>query len=215
MPVAVPYVFKSESELITALRRGRTRSLANKYFDERIDTLGKVVSSAVASNTYRAFRNLPVRPSDAFRNWAESHIQKRIPPFSRVPVDREYSAYIHASALALCRHWQKVTGTEMGYGRGAKLFNLVLKRLACLSSLSQRERRALIHLQHVPLDSYTLIGLRAVAPDLSIPKSATMRWIQTPQQYSSFQERIATIAQKAQAPAIYYDILAWDMRHDA
>ncbi|MGB7292173.1 MAG: hypothetical protein WBD99_08375 [Thermodesulfobacteriota bacterium] len=107
-----------------------------------------------------------------------------------------------------------MTGTQMGYGRGAKLLNLVLKKLACLQSLTERERQAFILLQHVPLDSYTIVGLSAAAPDLAIPRSATMKYIETPKQYAEFQERIVLIAAKAQVPPIYYDILAWDMGHD-
>lgn len=137
-----------------------------------------------------------------------------MPPLRSGVEEGDYKAYVHASTLALCRDWQRVTGAEMGYGRGAKLLNLVLKRLACLASLTEEQRRALIELQHVPLDSYTLVGLRAAAPDLSIPRGATMKFIETPRQYASFQERIAAIARKAQVPPIYYDILAWDMGHD-
>jgi len=101
----------------------------------------------------------------------------------------------------------------MGYGRGAKLFNLALKKFACLTSLSEKQRSTLISLQHIPLDSYTIIGLRAIAPDLSIPKGATMKFIETPDQYTAFQAVIRSIADKAGVPPIYYDVLAWDMGH--
>ena len=209
-----PHVFASESELIAALSRKRTTDVATSFFAERIDTIRRVVVSGVGSNTYRAFQKLPVRPSATFRDWAEAHILNNMPPFGSATAQREYTAYVHASTLALCRHWQRATGTEMGYGRGAKLLNLVLKKLACLASLTEQQRRALIALQHVPLDSYTLVGLQAVAPDLSITRRATMKYIETPRQYAEFQERIAAIARKAQVPPIYYDILAWDMSHD-
>ena len=90
----------------------------------------------------------------------------------------------------------------------------MLKKLACLASLSESERRNLILLQHVPLDSYTIVGIRVVAPELAIPGSATMRYIETREQYVTFQERISAIAGKAKVPPIYHDILAWDMGHD-
>jgi hypothetical protein len=200
--------------MIAALRRKRTADAATMFFAERVKTLREVVISAIGGNTYRAFRNLPVRPSATFRDWAEAHILNSMPSFRSATAQREYSAYVHTSTLALCRHWRRRTGTEMGYGRGAKLFNLVLKKLACLASLTEQQRRAFIGVQHVPLDSYTLVGLRVVAPDLSIPRSATMKYIETPRQYATIQERIAAIAEKAQVPPIYYDILAWDMGHD-
>jgi len=96
----------------------------------------------------------------------------------------------------------------MGYGRGAKLLNLVLKKFACLSSLSENQRSTLIKLQHIPLDSYTIIGLRTIAPQLSISRGATMRFVETPAQYTEFQAVIRAIANKAGVPPIYYDLLA-------
>ena len=101
----------------------------------------------------------------------------------------------------------------MGYGRGAKLFNLVLKKLACLSSLPEEQRSTLVNLQHIPLDSYTIIGLRTIAPHLSIPSSATMKFVETRSQYDEFQLIIRAIAERAGVPPIYYDVLAWDMGH--
>ena len=207
-------VFASESKLVASLRKRKTQAAAVRFYAERVATIEEVVRAAVGSNTYRAFGNLPVRPSTTFRNWTEKYVRRRMPPLSSRLGQREYSAYVHDATLALGRHWHNATDSEMGYGRGAKLLNLVLKKLACLESLSESERRNLIWLQHVPLDSYTIVGIKAVAPELAIPRSATMRYIKTREQYVTFQERITAIAAKAQVPPIYYDILAWDMGHD-
>ncbi|MBM5573392.1 hypothetical protein [Deefgea sp. CFH1-16] len=92
-------------------------------------------------------------------------------------------------------------------------FNLVLKKFVCLESLSPGQKQTLISLQHVPLDSYTIIGLRSISPEFSIPKNATMKFVESLEQYIKFQKKIATITSKAGVPAIYYDILAWDMGH--
>ena len=209
-----PYIFSSESALVDALRRKQTTVKAQSFFAERVETISDVVHLAVASNTFRAFRNLPVRPSVTFRDWTENYVQRFMPPLNSKLGQREYSAYVHHATLALCKYWRNVTGTEMGYGRGAKLLNLVLKKLACLQSLTDGERQGLIWLQHIPLDSYTIVGLFAVAPDLAIPRNATMKYVETQRQYNAFQERIALIAAKARVPPIYYDILAWDIGHD-
>jgi len=210
-----PHVFTSESYLISALRDSKTKKIATDFFDERVDTIAEVVRMGVGSNTYRAFRNLPVRPSTTFRMWTESYIEKSMPPLSSMHASQDYAAYVHDATLALVRYWRTKTRSEMGYGRGAKLLNLVLKKLACLSTLSDLERRNFIFLQHIPLDSYTIMGIQKIAPDLDIPNGSTMKYIKTPDQYKKFQERIAKFAAKAKVPAIYYDILAWDMGHDA
>ena len=209
-----PFVFASEFKLVASLRQGKTEAKAVRFFSERVASLEEVVRTGVGGNTYRAFGNLPVRPSTTFRKWTQKYVQRHKPPLTSKLGQREYSAYVHDMTVALGKYWRSATNSEMGYGRGAKLLNLVLKKLACLASLSENERRNLILLQHVPLDSYTIVGIKAVAPELAIPRSATMTYIKTREQYVTFQERIAAIAAKAQVPPIYYDILAWDMGHD-
>lgn len=208
-----PYEFKSESELIEMLRREKTLVAAQEFFSAQASSVAEVVKTGVAGNTFRAFRNLPVQPSVTFRDWATSYVKQSVAALSDLTTYSAYSTYVHEATLSLCDQWRKLTGTEMGYGRGAKLFNLVLKKFACLQSLSAEQKGALIKLQHIPLDSYTIIGLRSVAPELSIPRNATMKYIESPQQYVAFQQKIAAIANKADVPPIYYDILAWDMGH--
>ena len=208
-----PYEFSTEAELVQRLGERSTVHVAREFFAQQSPDIAHVVKTGVAGNTFRAFRNLPVRPSVAFRAWATSYIEKTLTGSSAISDGPSYARYVHDSTMKLCSEWRCVTGSEMGYGRGAKLFNLVMKKFACLSSLSENQRLALIDLQHVPLDSYTIIGLRAIVPRLSIPKSATMKFVKTPAQYAEFQAAIREIANKAGVPPIYYDVLAWDMGH--
>jgi hypothetical protein len=167
----------------------------------------------VSGNTFRAFQKLPVRPSETFRTWANGYLQATFAALSTISAPDSYAQYVDDATNDLCEGWRRLTGSEMGYGRGAKLFNLVLKKLACLSCLPAERRTALIRLQHVPLDSYTILGLRSMAPELSIPKSATMKFISDRDQYNRFQSVILEVAQQAGVPPIYYDLLAWDMSH--
>lgn len=208
-----PYEFSTEVELVQSLGDTKTIKAAITFFAQQSPNIAHVVKTGVAGNTFRAFRNLPVQPSVAFRTWATNYIEKTFNSLSTISDGPTYAQYVHDATNNLCSEWQRVTNSDMGYGRGAKLFNLVLKKFACLSSLSENQRLTLIDLQHVPLDSYTIIGLRAIAPRLSIPKSATMRFVETPAQYAEFQAIIREIAKKADVPPIYYDVLAWDMGH--
>lgn len=208
-----PFVFSSELELVGLLRQEATRSKAASFYSSFVSTVADVVTSGVAGNTFRAFRHLPVQPSAVFRKWAVDYIQETQRQLESVTTPSAYATYVHEATLSLCEYWQAETCSDIGYGRGAKLFNLVLKKFACLQSLSEEQRQILIELQHVPLDSYTIVGLHAIAPDLSIPLSATMKYVESCAQYSAFQERITQIARKAGVPPIYYDILAWDIGH--
>lgn len=65
----------------------------------------------------------------------------------------------------------------------------------------------------MPLDSFTIVGLRRIAPQFGIKATATMKDIQTLGQYVAFQREIASIASAADVPPIYCDILAWDVSH--
>ena len=208
-----PHIFHSVPDLVEQLRSPRTIAVARAFFAAESASIQDVVTQGVGGNKFRAFRNLPVRPSVAFREWTAAHIQESLNQIREIQTPQAYSTYVHDTSLAFCNYWQRATNSEIGYGRAAKLLNLVLKKLACLRLLSPKERQGLIELQHVPLDSYTIVGLRNIAPELAIPKTATMRHIQTPQQYSQYQQRISLLAAHAGVPAIYYDILAWDIAH--
>lgn len=208
-----PHEFSSEEELIKFPKDSKTIKAATCFFSKRYSDVSTVVLEGVAPNTYRAFRNLPVKPSITFRMWAIDYLNNSLHFLRTVSDSQSYAEYVHKATEDLCREWKRQTNSEIGYGRGAKLFNLVLKKLACLSSLSEAQRTTLICLQHIPLDSYTIIGLRKVAHKLKIPVGATMRYVDTQERYIQFQNIIRSITNNAGIPAIYYDLLAWDMAH--
>lgn len=208
-----PYEFASEEELVHRLNDPQTVRAAESFFSQRCSSISEVVSMAVVGNTFRGFRNLPERPSVAFRSWATKYIVNTFHTLSVISDGQCYDQYVHDANQALCHEWLSTMGTEMGYGRGAKLLNLVLKKFACLSSLAEQKRSALIPLLHTPFDSYTLVGLRKAIPRLLIPKSATMKYIESPTVYAEFQAAVREMAKKAGVPPIYYDVLAWDMSH--
>ena len=208
-----PYIFESRADLIRDLQAPATQNLAQSFFANRAATISDVTCEGVGGNTFRAFRNLSVRPSIAFRTWTSQRVTQTLPDILAATDVISYAAYVHNTTLALVKYWHECTASEMGYGRGAKLLNLVLKKLACYSTLTEKQRTRLVNLLHVPLDSYTIVGLREVAPGLCIPKSATMKHITTPTQYTEFQAFITAITKRAGVPPIYYDILAWDRAH--
>lgn len=209
-----PHVFQSRDELVTNLRSDRTRSVAEKFFSEKLFSIDSVVREGVSGNTFRAFQDLPERPSVVFRDWATNYIKSTLHELQKISNDKSYAAYVDTSSRDLCKRWRAtMKGDEIGYGRGSKLFNLVLKKLACYSALDVGFRRRFIELQHVPLDSYTIVGLRRLIGTPSIPPNATMKFIKKPSDYRLLQQYISSVAKEAGVPAIYYDILAWDMAH--
>lgn len=210
----VPYVFQNRNELLKLLKSEMTRSHAKEYFSTRLPNVSSVVRKSIAGNTFRAFsiyRNR--RPSIVFREWASAHLNKTLEGLKRITDHENYGYYVHESALDLCATWSTKMNAEIGYGRSTKLLNLVLKRLPCLKSMDNAFRYRIIQFQHVPLDSFTIVGLRKLITNPQIPRNATMRFIESPSDYRIIQEYISDVAKEAIVPAIYYDILAWNMAH--
>ena len=166
---------------------------------------------AILFGLSRSFQNvLPL----SFRNWVSHLLHQTFTEIMSITDRESYAAYVHESALDLCGVWSKKMKAEIGYGRSTKLLNLVLKRLPCLEAIDDTTRHKIIGFQHVPLDSYTIVGLRRLITDLEIPPNATMKFIQQPSEYTIFQQHLSGVAAEANVPAIYYDILAgiWRIR---
>lgn len=208
-----PYIFASRTELVQLLHSEATKDAASRFFECRVGTVADVVTDGVGSNTYRAFHHLPVPPSLAFREWTTQAIGHSMDRILAIQEPGPFAAFVHETTLALDQYWREREKAEMGYGRGSKLLNLVLKKLICLETIPAGRRQVMLPLLHVPLDSYTILGLRVIAPELRIPRNATMKFIASPVQYRQFQALIADICGEAHVPSIYFDILAWDKRH--
>jgi hypothetical protein len=100
---------------------------------------------------------------------------------------------------------------KIPFGASYKLPNLLMKEV--WKRLPAVQRRTLIMFLHVPLDSYTLVGISGVSESLDIPKTATMGAVRDWDFYIAVQERIRELARKAGVPPIVYDYLAWDASH--
>jgi hypothetical protein len=210
----VPYVFEDRKELLKFLKSETTKSHVEDYFSKRLPDVSAVVLQSIAGNTFRAFRVYrDRRPSTVFREWASTHLDKTLKGLKNITDHEGYTNYVHESAIDLCATWSAKMNADIGYGRSTKLFNLVLKRLPCLESLDEAFRRKIIKFQHVPLDSYTIVGLRKLITNPKIPRNATMKFIENPTDYKIMQRYISDVAKEAGVPAIYYDVLAWNMAH--
>ena len=210
-----PHLFRHEAELVKRLQSKRILERIRTYYSRK-KTLESIIKWQVSSNTYRAFRKSAtgVGPSIVFRAWIRRFIRNSRSRISRIQSQRAYDAFVDSATNSLRRHWKAMMRYDIGYGRAAKLINLVMKVLPIYDDyhLSSSQRKRLIGFLHVPLDSYTIQGLRNVAA-FHIPVNASMRFIDSRKTYVEFQKLIRRTARKARVPAICYDILAWDLSH--
>lgn len=101
----------------------------------------------------------------------------------------------------------------MPYGASRKLPDLLLKGFVRWTGLREGLRQRLIKFLHVPLDAFTLAAIRNCIADPEIPPDATMRFVAGPTMYNQIQNAIRAVTNQAKVPAIYFDVLIWDMSH--
>jgi hypothetical protein len=208
-----PYEFRDDKEIIQSL--SKTKSALRKWFDQRIPTLDEITHRVASGNTFRAFSHMPQKPSVVCRTWASAEFQsqKVISELRRMSSQPQYDKWIKEFSGRLSRTWRKQMGTSMPYGPGRKLPNLLLKHFALWAKLDDVQRDNLLNYLHVPLDNFTLVGIRNCIEDYKIPKNATMRFVDGETMYDQIQQAIRNVAQSAEVPAIFFDVLAWDVSH--
>jgi hypothetical protein len=213
MSQPVPHQMHDTQDLIRHLSARKTE--LGKWFDNRKGCLSQIVDDSVGGNTFRAFRNLPCKPSVVFREWALTALEDRVTvdELEGIGSQAHYDDWVKRFCGRLHRAWQERMGKRMEYGPGRKLPNLLLKEFMLWSGLSDERRHDLIGFLHVPLDRYTLVGIRNCIPDPEIPKTATMKSVTGETMYDQLQFAIRHIARTAGVPSIYFDVLAWNMSH--
>jgi hypothetical protein len=209
----VPHQMRNTQDLIHHLSTRKTELAA--WFDNRKDSLSQIVTDSVGGNTFRAFRNLPCKPSVVFREWALATLEDRssVSELEGIRSQAHYDDWTKRFCGRLYQTWQERMGKRMEYGPGRKLPNLLLKEFMLWSGLNDDRRHDLIGFLHVPLDRYTLVGIRNCVTDPKITMTATMKSVSGETMYDQLQSAIRQIASTAGVPSIYFDVLAWNMSH--
>jgi hypothetical protein len=216
-----PYEFKNTKELVKALKK--EKKVLGKWFNRRVSNLTSIVYESVGTNTFRAFHHMPLPPSDVYREWAIKKLNHKqvIKGITTITSEQQYDAWIKNLSRNFLRYWEGKmgSGNTMAYGPSRKLPNLLMKAFVLWEGIDDTTRRTLIEYLHVPLDSFSLVGIRHCAkeyPDKigrSIPCSATMSFVTDDQTYNSIQQTIREIARRADVPPVYFDVLAWNKAH--
>ena len=91
-------------------------------------------------------------------------------------------------------------------------FGVPQQKGKCEQHAGSAKRKRLLRFAHVSLDSLSLAGIRNCIDDPEIPPKAAMRFVAGPTMYRQIQEVIRRIAKRAGVPAIYYDVLVWNLQ---
>jgi len=210
----------TEDELIKELRE--INETAGTWFSRREDDIKKIVNDSVGGNTFRAGPLLipGKRPCvDVFRPWAVDMLNDKMADIKSVSTQADWDKLLNDIQINLKSKWKVEGGNDMGYGRRMKLINLVMKHFIWYTGLASLERNSILKFLHVPLDSYTISGIR-ILYNSTLPsgmvranKSSSMGFVTSEKIYDYMHKIIRSASSKAGTPPIYYDILAWNMRN--
>ena len=213
-----PQMWNTRDQLVADLQAfdwrnevGQTKKFASQEWEQ-------VIRRAVASNTFRAFHRMPERPSQVFRDWAFDAFVSRelIQTLSAISSDSDYDTWLTKLVGDFQSCWRSRMAVEVPYGPAYKLPNLLLKCVALRPEIPALQQQRLINWLHIPLDSYTIQGLRGwfrLPGGSAIPSGATMKFVRDAKLYDSLQGEIKQIAKLAGVPPIAFDYLAWNAGH--
>jgi hypothetical protein len=180
-----PVVFSDSSALVAAMSTSAVHDDIERFLTAHSVSLADLVHASVSANTFRAFhlKQFGLAPSVEYRQWTTRWIGDLASALfgqDRQVTRQGVRTRVIRGAYELDAHWQTLTGGQqaMGFGRAAKLLGLSVQHLLWYSGASDAQRRTLAAVVDVPLDSYTLQGVRLLLPALRIPKNATLRFVE-------------------------------------
>jgi hypothetical protein len=216
-----PFEFGSRKQLRKTLGSSKVKKEFKSFFSSRrFEGHDKLIKASADQNTVRAFHHSPyglkIGLLKLYRELAARFLKKELKNWRKIRTREEMRGFVLKQAEGLRKDWLKRTkregyGFDIGIGRAAKLLNLLLKHLTLSSQLSQKERKRLIPLLEVPLDKYTLRGIRRLCPRAKIPKTASMGFVQHKEQYIDLQNAIFELCDPYY-PA-HYEIAVWNASH--
>jgi hypothetical protein len=207
----MPHEYRNSDRIVNQLRRNRRR--IENWFEQREESLELIVRQSVGGNTFRAFGNMPQRPSLVFRSWALKTLEDEgvTATLSRVKSQLAFDKWHDEFCESLRQEWRERMRKPIPFGPSRKLPDLLLKAFVRWAGLTDKQRERLISVLHVSLDSMSLVGMRNCIEDPEIPKNATMKFVAGLTMYRQIQDRVREIADEAGVPAIYYDVLVWNL----
>jgi hypothetical protein len=215
-----PFLFSDIQQFRTALSAPDNRKRVRLFFEQRCDNMEVIVNISVAGNTFRAFPfrkfGLTLKPSAVYRQWTVGWLERSLIEFRSIRTRSQMRDLFATTASRLEKHWLTCTSGKhsLGFGRAAKLLNLTMKHAMWLTELTSDEREALIPLLDVPLDSYTLQGIRMLLPELGIPPNASMSFVRDRGQYDAIQDGIVALC-GPELRSVDYEVAAWNLAHPA
>ena len=186
--------------------------LLGYYNSLRFISAQHLISSAVSSTTFRAFRHdeqyLKYKPQSIFRVWAQDFLKDEILIKPSKIKFEELHEYAYQD---LYNFWKNNDEKQPKFYQYNKLIDLLFKFLPRYINIEESIRDLIFKNANVPLDSFSLKKLRAYSTLNDIPKNSSMSYIENKKHYVSIQKEIKDLTYPY--PPIFFDFLAWNFIH--
>jgi hypothetical protein len=214
-----PYVFDSKEELFNAMRSAIP--VLEAYLVEPFESIKDAVIQSVGGNTFRAFPlkrlNVKEKPSQIYRQIVAQIFEANFDKFIGLTSVEAYEKFVIENSQLIAREFDAVAGVSgfMGFGRATKLFNLSCKAMLRYRGVSETQRAILLKLAQVPLDSFTIQGIRLLNPPFNISPAQSMGWdeMNVVCNYQILQRWIRDLCSEIDLYPIHYEVAAWDQSH--
>lgn len=214
-----PVVISNKDQFQKIVREAQKAT--EEFFANRCDSLPALIKSSVDRSTFRAF---PLKasggkrgPSVVYREYTLGLLESKFNEFQTIKDWETYSKFVESAANGLEKTFDEEVRKPnvTGFARAAKMLNLSFKFALRFDKFSDVDRNRLINFLHVPLDSFTLQGIRTLAGNFKIPRNASMGWasLNNKDIYHGIQGWIKNECELIDCKPIHYEFAAWNIAH--
>lgn len=172
---------------------------------------GHDANFGVGGETFRAFRNLPERPSVVYRSWAAKICDKLTPKSlnGQLQSGESFEAWHCSLVDELSARWKSRQGTQLSVAHKYKLLDLLVKWLSAHDFGHSEITRGFEQYWHCALDRQTLTKLNKCLSFALPIRSPSMGDIHAEQTYLFCQELIREFAASCGGTPLLFDYFAW------
>lgn len=211
--------FSDIGEFRESVKLAEKDSIAFYSNSTRSYDLDYLIKKSVDNTTFRSLslkkNGGKRRPSDIYREYTNNLLKSKCDELKSISKLETYSEFVKFAANELSNIFDREVNQPdyLGFGRAAKMLNLSFK-FALLHSDFSADRKRLECYLHVPLDSYTLQGIRLLAVDFKIPANASMGWaaLNNEDTYNGIQNWIRKECRDIGCYPIHYEFALWNMK---
>lgn len=185
---------------------------AEFYFSKR-DPVTSYKSIGASGSMFRVFHGID-RPSVVYQKWAYDMVKSSaFDDLKSIGTQEQFEQFHFDLGQSLQSHWKAATGATLKFAHLFKLLDVFVKRACELELLAPETNTTLLRYGHVPLDSWVFVALDHLFSGALLLEDCTMGQVND-NAYRLYQQFVRQIMAPMNAPPLYFEYFAWNLRKD-